>query len=84
MLNSDQYVDRWLVPDASVSVTGLVIDDNAVTLPPVLKKYRLMAFWDSIGEGTHAPAHAPAPAHTCTRSRMHAFCNPTLLALARK
>jgi len=51
VMNSIQQNDRWNTPLVSVSITGLILDTGAKTLPPVLRKYRAMAFWDSIGEG---------------------------------
>jgi len=51
ILNSLQSQDRWLTPLASVSVTGLLLDAGAKTLPATLRPKRMLAFWDSIGEG---------------------------------
>jgi len=49
--NSYQLVDRWYVPTCVFRVTGLEIDANSVTYPPVLRPKRMLVFWDSIGEG---------------------------------
>lgn len=52
-LKSLQSEDRWWKGPADViRVRGLLLDSGAQLRPPVLRPKRMIAFWDSIGEGT--------------------------------
>eukprot|EP01111_Echinosteliopsis_oligospora_P003663 TRINITY_DN15752_c0_g1_i1.p1 TRINITY_DN15752_c0_g1~~TRINITY_DN15752_c0_g1_i1.p1 ORF type:complete len:555 (-),score=163.36 TRINITY_DN15752_c0_g1_i1:61-1494(-) len=48
--NSLQSVDRW-IPQCFIRVTGLTVEDDAITYSLPLRPKRMMIYWDSIGEG---------------------------------
>jgi len=43
--------DRWHNPDTRLRIKSLIIDDGATLYAPTLAPKRLLAYWDSIGEG---------------------------------
>lgn len=43
--------DRWLGPDLRTRIMSITIDDEATIMAPKLAPKRLLAYWDSIGEG---------------------------------
>mmetsp|Transcript_69442 Transcript_69442/g.81070 ORF Transcript_69442/g.81070 Transcript_69442/m.81070 type:complete len:374 (+) Transcript_69442:24-1145(+) len=49
--NALQGQDRWFGPDVRIRIMSVTIDDGATIMTPTLAPKRLLAYWDSIGEG---------------------------------
>lgn len=50
-VKNSEFNDRWNNPDQRVKLMNIVIDENATLFTPQLASKRLLAYWDSIGEG---------------------------------
>ena len=46
-----QGQDRWNGPDVRIRIMNFTIDDGSTVMAPKLAPKRLLAYWDSIGEG---------------------------------
>ncbi|PRP74844.1 hypothetical protein PROFUN_09544 [Planoprotostelium fungivorum] len=54
--NLGQFLDRWQGPAANIRLLGLEADDTVKFFVPTLLKKRILAYWDSIGEGVNTVA----------------------------
>ena len=49
--NAQQGQDRWFGPSIRIRIMNFTIDDGSTVIAPKLAPKRLLAYWDSIGEG---------------------------------
>ena len=54
------HEDRWFGPGVRIRILNFTIDDGATLIAPKLAPKRLLAYWDSIGEGVAVYGDIPS------------------------